>query len=39
MAEQHHLTDEMKAQIESKCKEREEIAEGKAVFDSKKGSL
>ena len=39
MTEQHHLADEMKAQIEGKCKEREEIAEGKAVFDSKKGSL
>ena len=37
--QQHHLAAEMKNQIEGKCKEREEIAEGKAAFDAKKGAL
>ena len=29
----------MKNQIQEKCKEKEKIAEGKAAFDAKKGSL
>ena len=34
-----HLGAEMKNQIQEKCKEKEKIAEGKAAFDAKKGSL
>jgi len=39
MSEQPHLGAEMKNQIQEKCKEKEKIAEDKAEFDAKKGSL
>ena len=39
MSEEHHMGNDMKNEIEKKCKEREEIAKGKKEFDSHKQQM